>query len=1356
MGVGSIQRPASRRARQLFNGSALVVRRLVERLAPSVIAVLFGFASAVSLQGSIATVSGEVSSTDGSPLAGTIRVIPFNHDPPVTSPTGSGPDVPVPLVDGAFAIDLPKAGLWQAEFESPEGLIVRRGLGWVERNVDEFDVIVPTLETVDLRVVDDVGRGLEGAQIWLTSGGPIQARGGAHAVASGRTSSAGRLELLRPGDPVRVGSTGGFVYAEGFEARALTKAELAALDHGVAVVALERGRAVDVLLRLDGQAVAGAAFRSPDRLAVFARTDRSGWTRLWLADRTDADEERPASWKLGLPGIVSAVSVDAAVRQIAARSDERLGTIDFVRMPCRGRLVTERGHPVSNAVVWTSTGAWARSDEDGGFCLSSVRVKGHAESGLADDEALFADGLGWARAESTWAARASIQMTAEPRLRVRAVDQRGASLEGAVVRAVPLDYRRVRGARRFNADPTQWTGATTDAAGLAELFIERRAYDVEVSAPGRRRWTGRIAALPEHWTEHEVVAELPPGSVQEGWVVDSQDRPIAGARIELIAREDIRALAQSNLVPAPLATVTTDAAGRFEFRDRPALVASLAITARGYAGTLVHDVQFKARDHTLGTVTLADGFDLEGRVTDVEGLPIVGASVRILDGVEPEPLRSWNQHGVKTDDRGRFHWQDLAGGERRLRFLHREFASRTVLVDLPWNEPLEVVLTEGLSVPVQVEFADGSAPNSAEIRAMVRVGSSQGGASAELPGGFGTLRRLQAQRYWFQVSADQAIPVKFDALVDEQGHVVGIPPDASAHYDGRNLVVTLPEGVTLEGTVRDADGVPVPKFSVSVGDRWVRAEDGRFTFAHVPRGWFEVSVNASGFALYRQRIELEADLALDIELDRGAALTGRVIGSGGAPVTGATVELKGADGSDLARPADGRSDENGRYRIEGISERSVALHARAPGHRDMGPIHLQLESGETTYNVELSKGVRVHGRVTGLPERLWGRASLQIGHFGRSKSSSIRQDGSYEFHDVSPGAAQLALKETMGLPDQTRTVQIPDQPEFEYIFEIGSGRLTGVVLEDGSPVPGASLWLMKDAVFKWPTPSAHTDDRGTFVFEMLDDGRYGLAVNVEQFNAHWEEIWIDGDQDIVVELEAVRVYGMVTREDGAPIQSAKVTLVPDEEPSDPMGFAGTSAATDDNGFFEARVRAGALGRFHVRVEAPGYVTKLVAMDIESDERLDIVLERGGARIQIQWSDRAPPSDASLALLDSAGRMLLLQDRAAESGWVLEDVPPEAETAVVTSSLTVVSGQIPALRSGAGDGGQAAIPVPLTWPPTGGVRLSGDPPIPPVAELVIRVRDASGRIVPGPGARGMNPLRFVSFFQEPRMVLPIGV
>ncbi|QDU65085.1 carboxypeptidase regulatory-like domain-containing protein [Engelhardtia mirabilis] len=131
--------------------------------------------------------------------------------------------------------------------------------------------------------------------------------------------------------------------------------------------------------------------------------------------------------------------------------------------------------------------------------------------------------------------------------------------------------------------------------------------------------------------------------------------------------------------------------------------------------------------------------------------------------------------------------------------------------------------------------------------------------------------------------------------------------------------VVLTQGIGIQGRVLSPAGLPLPALDLDIMDA-ITGQDllligdntdafGQFVLA-APAGPFELEVDATGvvgqvLVSYGALYDLGVNTNLgDITLEPGALITGKVVGPGGAAVSGADIDLFRSDGTKVVTPKD--------------------------------------------------------------------------------------------------------------------------------------------------------------------------------------------------------------------------------------------------------------------------------------------------------------------------------------------------------------------------------------------------------------------------------------------------------------------
>jgi len=406
-----------------------------------------------------------------------------------------------------------------------------------------------------------------------------------------------------------------------------------------------------------------------------------------------------------------------------------------------------------------------------------------------------------------------------------------------------------------------WTfrrSAFTDADGTYRLpgFGIDGVQELYARAPDHG--PGQCARLPAAVDGvMRVDFALPRGRVARGRVLDAEHRPLADAYVAAVASEFLGEGQSTDWVSG-----RTDAAGRFELRGlAPALRHALLASCDGHA-TCVWDFppeELEQPELELGALELARAGVVSGLVVDESGTPLPGMEV-VLVGTNADRARlrgdaelalagDWyvNTRTARADAGGRFTFGALPAGSFRL---HARASGRPKgpplelqLAQGETREGVELLYPAGETITGTVVDAEGRGIGGVYVNAsLVAARGGSGGAPGTTvsfrTGGSGSfeLTGLVPGAYdldlWPFDAADEPdapwLPARREAV--ESG--------------GPALRVELPRGVTIRGTLVDADGAALVGHIVlaegigpfeDASASTATDDQGRFVLA-VPRG----------------------------------------------------------------------------------------------------------------------------------------------------------------------------------------------------------------------------------------------------------------------------------------------------------------------------------------------------------------------------------------------------------------------------------------------------------------------------------------------------------------------------------------
>jgi len=501
-------------------------------------------------------------------------------------------------------------------------------------------------------------------------------------------------------------------------------------------------------------------------------------------------------------------------------------------------------------------------------------------------------------------------------------------------------------------------------------------------------------------------------------------------------------------------------------------------------------------------------------VLDGNGKPLNNTDVCAETGDPPRAVHLFTGQfggttGISTDDAGRFKLAGLPTGSYTLhaRLRRGDKFRGTATVDVAENAHVrDIVLRDAPAGKLTIE-GTVSYPSGLPCPFAVLALSNRKSATAGPLGGFSF------------TDLDEGIYTVY-AMSLRAGCSPVIVPDVQAGT--RGLHVKLKDYVILAGTVTDTQtGQPVPDFTVAYrskneipfdtlgkdrGEQAFSDPAGKFRVEKVPAIPLIVDVEASGYVpwttVLRDPVDGQ-DNVIQAQLQKPAAITGTVRNEAGQPIASAQISIQP---SSLALRMRGlikaTTDATGAFVIESLpQDEQTYLAVSCDGYPSET---LRVTPGvDEPIEIVLATPGQVRVRVTrdGQPVQQF-HASIYIAITNErwSMASAETENGEALLQNVLPGEVSVSV--SVMLQDNPRnrisastqaTVMAGLETEIEVRLPHGASVLEGQVLEDGAPVPTASVGVhAQDASF-YTSVSVQAD--GTFRFDSLPAGEYLLACN---------------------------------------------------------------------------------------------------------------------------------------------------------------------------------------------------------------------------------------------------------------------
>ena len=1154
-------------------------------------------------------IAGYVLGIDGRGARGvelTLEPMPTSYEQALRRLDGQSGAAPVARTrtdaEGFFELAAPRTGMWVLVAEAPGHLTMEYRLEPLVEARDLPALALVRAESLQVRV-----RNAEGQPLPATVG--IDSRG------RGRSDWRARQRLARTGE-------GGVAQLpRGRE----EKLRVAALAPGYPRVSLGVDRETSVRIEIGHGETARLRVTDsrsrpiPEALAY----QGSGLLPLGLSDTAGRLDLAIAGEDPAPVRILTRDSWSGVFDLTPGNSDKPLTLKLDPPTTVYGRVIDlESRDPLRNGLVWGSRGEIAWTDARGGYALRiTAAISGRLRAAAAGYRPGVEEWVPGVEQGPTFALQPAAGVSG------KVVDGDGWPVPGVDVRVIPrppFDRSRLRDLLRLRDRQTNASRhGRFQLAGLpAEMSYVLR-FAKEGFAPARLE----VAPLKPFENRSGLEVVLRAGRLGVGRVVDPDGEPIAGAAVRLERPPPGEALGYMMMermgATEPALTSSTDAEGRFEIPDQASGTYDLRVSAEGFAPATVPGLRVGAGggEVDLGTVVLSLGAVVEGRVEDLEGRPVAGAEVRVEPANQPRSFGSAavsfrpSSEAATSDGAGRFVLSDLLPGQPvTLTVIKAGYSSELVSsVMAPTGEPLEVILRLAARLSGRVLDRDRRPVEDAWVWAQTeRERARYHGrmeAWTDADGSF-AIEDVEAGPVMVMVRAPGYQRYKISGLQ--------VPPGG----EHGELEIVLERGAVVEGTVRDTEGKPVIRASVHVmprsdgsrsggfgGSIGSTDAEGRFRIDGVPLGPASVEARHRCHRRALEALRVEADSnRLDLTLETGFEVSGRVVDPEGHPVGAAAVSLRGGSGEFR-----GTSAADGTSTFTGVAAGHYTLAAAREGFAQAQSEPFDVESDVWGLELRLERGATLKGRVVGL--ELDDLASLVLtanGRFGDTRRGRVDYSAKYVIPNLGPGVwsvqAELAAS---GRTAFAEVVVEEGATEVWTDIELGTGfTLSGVAVDGGVPLAGAYVLALGSA---GDSGHATTDSEGRFGIEDLDAGTYRMTLTAGGAVQHAEEIELSANHEVHIEIATARISGVLRDAfTGLPIVGAAVKLAKldggEGQPLvGPFSSSGHAQSDSRGRFTVQRIREGS---WRLTATKPGYAPAEALVELQPGvaEEIDLTMD----------------------------------------------------------------------------------------------------------------------------------------------------
>ena len=338
-------------------------------------------------------------------------------------------------------------------------------------------------------------------------------------------------------------------------------------------------------------------------------------------------------------------------------------------------------------------------------------------------------------------------------------------------------------------------------------------------------------------------------------------------------------------------------------------------------------------------------------------------------------------------------------------------------------------------------------------------------------------------------------------------------------HDLDGVEIVMDTGASIEGTVVDKKGEPVPEVYVTavasnpapanMGQQtgWSR-DDGSFKVqgldegnyklqARPPRSWGQPT--PTGNDVHVGKGEHVTGIKVVVDFDSGSKIAGRIVDTSGKPIKGANVQAYMPSGGG----GNATTDEEGKYEILGLQAGSYYVNVYHQNYSSFQQ-QQQVEAPNPNFNITLKGKGTIKGHVleagSGNPVRTFSIMAMQgkmVGNidpgnfWGNNGQTFVNENGEFEIQ-VADGGATLYVQSQGYAP---KAVPIADTKEGETKSNVeirldAGGAIDGtVVTKAGQPVEGARIYVGRAPMGDWERrerpAAATTDASGAFHLDSL-------------------------------------------------------------------------------------------------------------------------------------------------------------------------------------------------------------------------------------------------------------------------------
>lgn len=800
-----------------------------------------------------------------------------------------------------------------------------------------------------------------------------------------------------------------------------------------------------------------------------------------------------------------------------------------------------------------------------------------------------------------------------------------------------------------NVDPvtnegTQLVGIA-DEKGNASFLVPPSRYRIYGVVPGAE--SDRAEITTARAEKLQKTLNVRPLAYANGFVVDERGRAVGAARVMTTSAGSPNSFMRPD-------AVMSGADGRF---SAPATDSEreLEVLAAHRSYPEARSTRFRLSGGRKDgvKVVMPAGLSIHGSVVDMAGKPVADVAVNHFAANDQRSMFAGRSplDQVRTDAAGKF-VVVLGAGTYNFHFIKEGYGTETIrsFSVNKESEPIRVQLSPGVEITGRVLRGGNPLPD-------VRVSTTGGGPMGPPP-----VARIEAENADGTFSVKDLKPGPIHLFFSSRDQSVQVRRTLEA--PARDIVVEVPVGARISGRVVDKEtkspirdfqagisGVRSAGGMMTVGPALLRSfsdDEGRFVLENVRPGAAELEVRAAGYAVAKvPGLTLEDGkevTGIEVFVDRGTRLVGKVTGADGLAVEGASVRIEHIVEQGPNRASYGgapsKTDDRGEFTFDALAAGDVTVVVFHPRHASERKV-VALSGRETRIEIRLARGVSLEGRVIDESGAAVADAVVYLSPVDDRDGTRSRTDAGGRFHveGIGAGRYRVIARKTGLAESEPLETEIGDAtPPIQLTMKRGAtvvGRVTGLSPEKLSRVQVESR-------SSWPWVTATVDPRGNFRLEGLSKGSVPIVARLESTPRRevTRMVQLNAGEETSIEIDfgsSIEVSGRVTR-DGQPLSGASVTWSAAR-----AGENGTrssaSATTGNDGRYEVQLPQ--TGDYNVWVfDSNSFTRKSLQHTVTSGGELDIEMKGAGVRGKVLDASTRQPI---------VGAMVTLQQKSLEGG-----------------------------------------------------------------------------------------------------------